>query len=454
MPSIDAFDVAAYLQNCCGWTSARLERRKSDNSYKLHCSGHIHGVMMALLGDGLCYIKGKCVPETKQSSSPYCPWILVENTGHIISAECTCVAGDGSCKHVVALLFGLADHVVSMEDRTVIGVTDAESYWNKPRKVSRPVAAHDLDIRSDMKIPDKPRPSEESGYLPLNPTSLDQKAIEKSIFKVLKDSQTPAVALYTLSDSEDSETDVARLVEDTPLNIIELLAKHGQENLRIDDTYIHKVEELTRGQSANLMWNYQRKGRLTASNFYSAFHYRGNSTDNYIVKSILGKYQFTSKSVEYGKAQEPVASRKYIDYMSSRHTSFQCSETGILVYKDFPYFAASPDGITECKCCGRGLLEIKCPFSLQHEISQVAMSKNSSCILVDGKYELKKNLSSPYYVQMLGQMAIGHFSFCDFVLYTQKDIYVERIQYSSADWELLSDNLKRFYTHYVLPNIV
>ena len=50
MPSIDAFDVAAYLQNCCGWTSARLERRKSDNSYKLHCSGHIHGVMMALLG--------------------------------------------------------------------------------------------------------------------------------------------------------------------------------------------------------------------------------------------------------------------------------------------------------------------------------------------------------------------------------------------------------------------
>ena len=99
-------------------------------------------------------------------------------------------------------------------------------------------------------------------------------------------------------------------------------------------------------------------------------------------------------------------------------------------------------------------MEIKCPFSLQHEISQVAMSKNSSCILVDGKYELKKNLSSPYYVQMLGQMAIGHFSFCDFVLYTQKDIYVERIQYSSADYELLSDNLKRFYTHYVLPNIV
>lgn len=56
-------------------------------------------------------------------------------------------SADGSCKHVIALLFGLADHVVTMEDRTTIGVTDAAAYWDKPRKVSRPVVAHDLDIR-------------------------------------------------------------------------------------------------------------------------------------------------------------------------------------------------------------------------------------------------------------------------------------------------------------------
>lgn len=54
-----------------------------------------------------------------------------------------------------------------MEDRTTIGVTDAAAYWDKPRKVSRPVVAHDLDIRSDMHTQDKPRPSEDSGYLPL-----------------------------------------------------------------------------------------------------------------------------------------------------------------------------------------------------------------------------------------------------------------------------------------------
>lgn len=68
------------------------------------------------------------------------------------------------------------------------------------------------------------------------------------------------------------------------------------------------------------------------------------------------------------------------------------SEMGIFVYKVFRYLAASPDSVTDSvtECCGKGLLEIKSPFSLQNEMLQIAMSKNSSCILVDGKYELKK----------------------------------------------------------------
>lgn len=135
-----------------------------------------------------------------------------------------------------------------------------------------------------------------------------------------------------MQDSEDSESDVSMLVDDTPLNIINLFAKHCQEYLSVDQTYIYEVNELTQGQSANLMWLYKRKGRLTASNFYSASHYRGTTTDNYIVRIIEGKYQFISKSVEYGKSQEPVARGRYIEYMASRHSSFHCSETGILVY--------------------------------------------------------------------------------------------------------------------------
>ncbi|XP_065944675.1 uncharacterized protein [Magallana gigas] len=445
IPTIDTFDVTSFLQNYCGWSEERLRRRKSDNGYKLHCSGHIHDVTMAMLG--------KCVPETRQSSDPYIPWILVEKSGHIFSAECTCVAGDGSCKHVVALSFGIIDHITSMEDRSSIGVTDTAAYWDKPRKVCRPVPVHDLDIRTVVNVPDKPRPSEDSGYLPLKSSDFDMESLEKNIVQVLKKSKTLAVALYTMSDSDD-DNDMSMCIEDTPKNIIDLVAMLGQENVKVDDSYVKKVNEFTKGQSINLMWQYQRKGRLTASNFFKAYHYRGDKADNYIVRSIMGQYNFTSKSVEYGKINESVAREKYVDHMTCFHPSFKCSETGIFVFKDFPFLAASPDGISECKCCGKGLVEIKCPYSSQNETCQVAMSKNSSCAIVNGNYVLKKSISSSYYVQMLGQMAVCKLSYCDFVLYTQKDIYVERVNFSQADWELLFEKLKSFYVQYVLPKLV
>lgn len=108
---------------------------------------------------------------------------------------------------------------------------------------------------SDIHTPYKPRLSEDCGYLPLGSGTLDQRAIEnfKGLVKVLKDSRTAAVALYTLLDSEDSKSDVSILVKDTSLIIIDLFAKRGQENLSVDHTYIHEVKERTLGQSANLM---------------------------------------------------------------------------------------------------------------------------------------------------------------------------------------------------------
>ena len=51
MPTINAFDVTTFLQTWCGWSADRLQRRKSDNTYKLlHCAGHIHDVIMSTLG--------------------------------------------------------------------------------------------------------------------------------------------------------------------------------------------------------------------------------------------------------------------------------------------------------------------------------------------------------------------------------------------------------------------
>lgn len=55
--------------------------------------------------------------------------------------------GDGLCKYVVVLLFGIIDYIILMEDWSLIGVIDIVVYWDKLWKVCRLVFVYDLDIR-------------------------------------------------------------------------------------------------------------------------------------------------------------------------------------------------------------------------------------------------------------------------------------------------------------------
>ena len=72
---------------------------------------------------------------------------------------------------------------------------------------------------------------------------------------------------------------------------------------------------------------------------------------------------------------------------------------------------------------------------------------------VDGSLKLKRN--HVYYPQIQGQMAIGERKWCDFVVYTNKGISIERIPFNSTFWESeLLPKLTEFYTHCVAPEIV
>ena len=44
------------------------------------------------------------------------------------------------------------------------------------------------------------------------------------------------------------------------------------------------------------------------------------------------------------------------------HSNFSLSEVGLVVRSDHPHLGASPDGVISCDCCGKGTLEIKCPY--------------------------------------------------------------------------------------------
>lgn len=90
---------------------------------------------------------------------------------------------------------------------------------------------------------------------------------------------------------------------------------------------------------------------------------------------------------------------------------------------------ASPDGIVTCKCNGKGLLEIKCSYIYQNVTPSEACNDNHYHIYCDENGRVKLKISSPWYLQIQGQMGVCGLSWCDFVFYTKKRISVDRVQY-------------------------
>ena len=50
-----------------------------------------------------------------------------------------------------------------------------------------------------------------------------------------------------------------------------------------------------------------------------------------------------------------------------KHQTFKAEKCGTFMGKIKSYIAASPDGIVTSKCHGKGLIEMKCSYSIRHK---------------------------------------------------------------------------------------
>lgn len=48
------------------------------------------------------------------------------------------------------------------------------------------------------------------------------------------------------------------------------------------------------------------------------------------------------------------------------HEKANLDPSGLHVDEIHPFLGASPDGLISCKCCGEGLIEIKCTYMHQN----------------------------------------------------------------------------------------
>lgn len=188
---------------------------------------------------------------------------------------------------------------------------------------------------------------------------------------------------------------------------------------------VNDLERLTRGQSNNDEWFQHRKGRITGSVIHSVLTRSRRllagelDIDN---TSLLKRLLYTATNpdipaLKYGREMEDEARDRYIRLMKEHgHTGVKVENCGLFIDKDLVYIGASPDAMIECPCCGQGVLEIKCPFSVAHTDPT---PENLEYIEDDGEGNPRLKRSHPYFTQVQAQMGVTQRSWCHFFVYTR-----------------------------------
>ncbi|XP_044758639.1 uncharacterized protein LOC123316560 [Coccinella septempunctata] len=88
------------------------------------------------------------------------------------------------------------------------------------------------------------------------------------------------------------------------------------------------------------------------------------------------------------------------------------------------------------------------------ENSKLRDYKKPHCFTIeDGRMRLKKIHN--YFYQMQGQLNICKQIFCDFVLYSDDDFQIERIECDEALWKnIILPKLEKFYMNCILPELI
>jgi hypothetical protein len=160
----------------------------------------------------------------------------------------------------------------------------------------------------------------------------------------------------------------------------------------------------TEEQSQSQLWRNLRSCRITASRFKEyATNPKRMSKDLWADKEDLSRL----KSIAWGNEHESVARLAYTE-----STGQPVQEVGLFISKRNPLFGASPDGVIDDDC--KGLLEVKCPFSLRDE-NLAELTKNGHFYTCHNRV-LKLRHSHPYFYQVQLQMFVTGATYCDFFI--------------------------------------
>lgn len=159
-----------------------------------------------------------------------------------------------------------------------------------------------------------------------------------------------------------------------------------------------------------------------------------------------------------GKQQEvPILARYIQNKRQNGHPDITTSAAGFLVHKEHGWLGASPDAVVndgESKGCAEFKAAVSC---WEKSLTQAASSSSNFCLTFDSvNQKVRLKTKHIYYHQCQLQLFVGRdiFDWCDFVVATRDDLFIERL---TLDMDWVSDNvdeLECFYDSFVLPRLV
>lgn len=239
------------------------------------------------------------------------------------------------------------------------------------------------------------------------------------------------------------------------------------EQLHISDAQVAYVEEVTRNQSSSSVWREQRVGRIMASAAGDCLRTSLSNPSPSIIKKICYTYKgpkrvpavicgtqheentfkmYTNMYTQSGPTPEHVPCGNVYITIPTGHLEGAVQKSGLFICKDSPFLGASLDGQVQCKCCGAGVLEIKCPYKYRETLLIDALSDTG--LYLDKNYLLKK--THKYFAQVQMQMHVCNKGFADLVVWTPIDCIIVRVNRDSDFIHEMVQTLQVFWKKHIL----
>lgn len=234
-------------------------------------------------------------------------------------------------------------------------------------------------------------------------------------------------------------------LHDVNVNIKDCCEQFYVDVITCDD--IRSLEKITKFNS--IEWKKARKFKVTGSRCYSIFTYSKNEW-----KEFSSNYFFSNKCpmtepMKEGIRNEPNGKKKYMEVTNS-----YIQDCGLIVCKEHPWLAYSPDGIV-IENNNLKLIEVKCPY-LMSDVSNENLKKHCNrylSIKKDGEIHLRRKCA--YYGQIQLGMALLNLNNCDFVIYASGNNTIKIINIP-IDEEFIKNMLCKIkvnYFNHMLHNV-